>query len=93
MMARGSTTRRAGFHALVLLIGFVVGGFLTLLARRFLPAGSVKEFLTTGATVNLGPLELDFVVLRFTIGPLATDIALLSLVGVLLAYLIARSLF
>ena len=28
-------------------IGFVVGGFLTVVGRRFLPAGAVKEFLTT----------------------------------------------
>ena len=92
-MARRMRPQRAGFHALVLLIGFIVGGFLTLLARRFLPAGSVKEFLTTGATVSLGPLNVDLIVLRFAIGPIATDIALLSLVGVLVAYLIARSLF
>ena len=39
--------RRPTFHAVVLSIGFIVGGFMTLLARKFLPLGAVKEFLTT----------------------------------------------
>jgi hypothetical protein len=95
MMAppRGSSRRRPGFHALVLAIGFVVGGAMTQIARRFLPAGAVKEFLTTGVTPELGPLHIDLVILKFAIGPIALDVSLLSLVGVLIAYLIARSLF
>ncbi len=92
-MARGSSNRRPGFHALVLAIGFVVGGFMTMFARRFLPAGAVKEFLTAAVTPSLGPLRIDLVILSFSIGPVALDVSLLSLVGVLVAYLIARSLF
>ncbi len=92
-MARGTANRRPLFHAVVLAIGFVVGGFLTVAARTFLPAGAVKEFLTTGVTPSIGPLQLDLVILRMAIGPVALDVSLLSLVGVLLAYLIARSLF
>jgi hypothetical protein len=90
---RGSSKHRPGFHILVLAIGFVVGGFLTEFARRFLPAGAVKEFLTTGVTPSIGALPIDLVIIKFAIGPLALDVSLLSLLGVLLAYLIARSLF
>lgn len=89
----GSSRRRPTFHAIVLATGFIVGGFMTVVARRFLPAGAVKEFLTTGVTPSIGPLELDLVILKMALGPLALDVSLLSLVGVLLAYLIARSLF
>ena len=89
----GSSRRRPGYHAIVLAIGFVVGGFMTVAARRFLPAGAVKEFLTTGVTPSIGPLELDLVILRMALGPVVLDVSLLSLLGVLLAYLIARSLF
>lgn len=92
-MARGSARHRPAFHAIVLAIGFVVGGFMTVAARLFLPPGAVKEFLTTGVTPSIGPLELDLVILKMAIGPVALDVSLLSLVGVLLAYLIARSLF
>lgn len=85
--------RRPRYHAIVLATGFVAGGLLTQVARRFLPPGAVKEFLTTGVTPALGPLPIDLVILKFAIGPIALDVSLLSLVGVLLAYLIARSLF
>jgi hypothetical protein len=88
-----SSRHRPGFHALVLAIGFLVGGFITHLSRRFLPPGAVKEFLTTGVTPSMGPLPLDLIILKFAIGPIALDVSLLSLVGVLVAYLIARSLF
>jgi hypothetical protein len=94
MASRGGSSRhRPRFHAIVLAVGFIVGGFMTVAARRFLPAGAVKEFLTTGVTPSIGPLELDLVILRMALGPVALDVSLLSLLGVLLAYLIARSLF
>jgi hypothetical protein len=94
MATRGGSARhRPAFHAVVLAIGFVVGGFLTQFARRFLPAGAVKEFLTTGVTPSLGPLQVDLVILKFALGPIALDVSLLCIVGVLAAYLIARSLF
>ena len=85
--------RRALFHGVVLSIGFVVGGFMTLLARRFLPVGAVKEFLTSGLQPSVGPLQVDLIILKFALGPVALDVSFLSLVGVLIAYLIARSLF
>jgi len=92
-MAQGSSKHRPGFHALVLTIGFIVGGLLTQVARRFLPAGAVKEFLTSGVTPSWGSLPIDLIIIKFAIGPIALDVSLLSLLGVLIAYLIARSLF
>jgi len=92
-MAQGSSKHRPGFHALVLTIGFIVGGLLTQVARRFLPAGAVKEFLTSGVTPSWGPLPIDLIIVKSAIGPIALDVSLLSLLGVLIAYLIARSLF
>ena len=93
--SRGSSSsrQRPGFHAIVLAIGFVVGGFLNVFARKFLPVGAVKEFLTTAVTPSVGPLTIDLVMIKFAVGPIALDVSLLSLVGVLVAYLIARSLF
>ncbi|MGQ0646719.1 MAG: DUF4321 domain-containing protein [Gemmatimonadaceae bacterium] len=92
-MTKGVTRHRPLFHVLVLSAGFVVGGLITHFCRRFLPVGAVKEFLTTGVTPQLGPLNIDLVILNLTLGPIALDVSLLSLVGVLIAYLIARSLF
>jgi hypothetical protein len=93
MPPTGSSKHRPMFHVVVLAIGFVVGGFMTAASRRFLPVGAVKEFLTTGVTPSIGPLTIDLVIIRFAVGPVALDVSLLSLVGVLIAYLIARSLF
>ncbi len=93
MIKQGPTNRRPLFHGLVLAVGFIVGGFLTHFSRKFLPVGAVKEFLTTGVTPSLGPLKVDLIILNFSLGPVALDVSLLSLVGVLIAYLIARSLF
>jgi hypothetical protein len=92
-VVRGSSKHRPGFHAVVLAIGFIIGGFMTFFARKFLPAGAVKEFLTSGVTPQIGPLHIDLIIIRFALGPVALDVSLLSLVGVLVAYLIARSLF
>jgi hypothetical protein len=44
------------FHAVTLAIGFIVGGAMTQVNRRFLPAGTVKEFFTTGVTPSVGPV-------------------------------------
>ena len=93
MAPTGSSKHRPGFHLAVLAIGFITGGVLTQVFRRFLPAGTVKEFLTTGVTPSFGPVSLDLVILKFAVGPVALDVSLLSLLGVLIAYLIARSLF
>jgi hypothetical protein len=93
MPPRGSSKHRPGFHALVLAIGFVVGGAVQQLARLFFPGGAAKQFLTAGVTPSIGPLPIDLVLIKFVLGPIALDVSLLSLVGVLVAYLIARSLF
>lgn len=93
MKNTGSSRHRPLFHVIVLAVGFVVGGFMTHIARKFLVSGAVKEVLTTGVTPQLGPVHVDLIILKFALGPIALDVSLLSLVGVLIAYLIARSLF
>jgi hypothetical protein len=93
MAPRGHASKRPGFYAITLAIGFIVGGALTQAARIFLPAGAAKEFFTTGVTPSFGPVTLDLIILKFALGPVALDVSLLSLVGVLIAYLVARSLF
>lgn len=90
---RGSSKHRPGFHALVLTIGFIVGGTIQAIARQWLPAGPAKELLTGGVTPYVGPMKLDLILINLTVGPVAVDVSLLSLLGVLIAYLIARSLF
>lgn len=93
MPPRGSSKHRPTFHIFTLASGFIAGGILTQVARQFLPVSPVKEFFTTGVTPSVGPVTLDLVILKFSLGPVAMDVSLLSLLGVLIAYLIAKSLF
>ena len=85
--------RRPSYYVGVLTIGFVLGGFLSTLLRRFLPAGPAKEFFTWTVTPTVGPLHLDLVILQMTLGPVGVQVSLRGLVGIVIAYLVARSLF
>ncbi len=85
--------RRPVFYVSVLAIGFVLGGFLSALLDRFLPQGPAKEFFTWTVTPSIGPLQLNLLVMNLTLGPIALQVSLLALVGVVVAYLVARSLF
>ncbi len=88
-----SGPHRPGFYLGVLITGFLAGGFLTAFLRRWLPESAAKEFFTTTATSVFGPVSMDLLVVNFTLGPVGVHISLLSLIGVLLAYIIARALF
>lgn len=85
--------RRPAFYVGVLIIGFLIGGFLSALLQRFLPPGPAKEFFTWTVTPSVGPLHVDLLVVNMTLGPIGVQISLLGLVGVVIAYLVARSLF
>jgi len=85
--------RRPHFYLGLLSAGFVLGGFLQALLERVLPEGAPKEVLTFAVTPQIGPFSLDLLVLSFTIGPVAITVSAMAVVGVVLAYLLARSLF
>lgn len=85
--------RRPRFYLGVLTLGFVIGGFISSLADRFLPQGPAKEFFTWTVPLSLGPIHVNLLIVNLTLGPLGIQISLLALVGVVLAYLLARSLF
>ncbi len=85
--------RRPLFYILVLALGFILGGFLSALLERFLPDGPAKEFFTWTVAPSVGPLQLDLLILSLALGPVALKVSLLGLVGIVLAYLLARTLF
>lgn len=85
--------RKPGFYIGVLSMGFVLGGFVSALLERFLPEGPAKAFFTWTVAPSIGPVHIDLLVLNMTIGPVALRVSLLAIIGVILAYLLARSLF
>lgn len=88
-----SGPRRPAFYLGILIGGFLIGGFLTELFRQFLPDSVAKQVFTYTVTPTLGPVSLDLLVVNLTLGPLGVHVSILSLIGVAVAYLLARSLF
>jgi hypothetical protein len=88
-----SGPHRPRFYLGVLIVGFIVGGALTSLFRQSLPDSAARTFLTSTWTPTFGPVSMNLLVIDFTLGPVGLHVSILSLVGVLIAYLIARSLF
>jgi len=75
-------------------LGFVLGAFLSELLKKVFPEDSPAfAFFTWTVTPTIGPVHVDLLLFTATIGPLALDVSLLGLVGVVLAYMLARSIF
>ena len=85
--------RKPVFYIGVLSLGFVFGGFLSALLERFLPEGPATDFITWSVFPEVGPFHVDLLLFSATLGPVAVNVSLLGLVGVGLAYMLARSLF
>jgi hypothetical protein len=85
--------RRPLFYLAVLSSGFVLGGFLHALLGKVLPDGAPRQVLMFAVTPSVGPFSLNLLVLSVTIGPIAVTVSVMAVVGVVLAYLLARSLF
>lgn len=83
--------RRVGRLLLVVVIGLVLGALLTELAVRFMPESAAREFFTTSVAAAFGPLVLDLVAMGITLGPLVFHLNALSVVGVLVVALGART--
>jgi hypothetical protein len=85
--------RRRGISRIlwVLILGFFLGGLFTKLCEMFLPDSAARTFLTTSVSASVGPVSADLVAVGLTLGPLVLYLNVLTLVGVFLVALIARS--
>lgn len=90
-MAQGP--RRPRFYLIVLIVGFLVGGYLNAFIKAVLPDSPTKTFFTYSVAPEFGPVPVNLLVVHFTLGPVGLELSLLSLLGVVLAYLVAKSLF
>lgn len=86
-------TRRRGIVRLAwtLVLGLFLGGLLTKLSELFLPDSAARDFLTTSVHASFGPLDIDLVAVAFSLGPLTVTLNVLTLVGIGIVALIARS--
>ncbi|MDT8341532.1 MAG: hypothetical protein RQ751_08475 [Longimicrobiales bacterium] len=85
----GRRTARRVFWTVVL--GFFLGGVLTHIARNFLPDSAARSFLTTSVRASVGPVSMDLVAVAFTLGPFSVYMNVLTVVGVFIVALVARS--
>lgn len=74
-----------------LILGFFLGGVLTTVAESFLPESAARSFLTSAVSASIGPFFMDLVAVSFTLGPVLVYLNVLTLVGVFIVALIARS--
>lgn len=86
-----ATRRRMGRLLVVVLIGLLLGALLSELAIRFMPESSARTFFTTSVSAAFGPLVIDLVAVGFTLGPLVVRLDFLSVLGVLVVALAART--
>ncbi|MBV9110797.1 MAG: hypothetical protein JO306_15410 [Gemmatimonadetes bacterium] len=84
-------SRRMGRLLVVVLIGLLLGALLSELAVRFMPDSSARTFFTTSVAAAFGPLVVDLVAVGFTVGPLVIRLDFLSVLGVLVVALAART--
>ncbi len=75
-----------------LVLGLFLGGLLTHLSETFLPESAARDFLVTSVEASAGPIHLDLVAVAFTLGPIVLSLNVLTLVGIALVALVARSL-
>ncbi len=77
--------------AWTLVLGLFLGGLLTKISVTFLPDSAARDFLTTSVDASLGPLSVGLVAIAFELGPLTLSLNVLTLVGIFIVALIARS--
>ena len=85
--------RRPRFYLGVLVTGFLLGGFLNAFLKAVLPDSPTKDFFTFSVAPEFGPVPINLLVVHFTIGPVGLELSLMSLIGIALSYLVAKSLF
>ena len=73
------------------MLGFFLGGLFTRLSEMFLPDSAARTFLTTAVSASAGPFSVNLIAIAFTLGPVVVNLNVLTLVGVFLVALIARS--
>lgn len=92
MMLLDSHRPNRGRLIWTLVFGFFLGALLTKLCVMFLPESAARTFLTTSVSMSFGPLSVDLVAVAFTLGPVSVYLNVVTLAGVFLVMLIARSL-
>ncbi len=85
---RRRVTRRVVW---TLVLGIFLGGLLTKLSESFLPESAARDFLITSVAASIGPVSVDLVAVGFTLGPLVLTLNVLTLAGIAMVGMVART--
>ena len=86
------TQRRTTVRTIwTVILGFFLGGLLTRLAEAFLPESAARSFLTASVSTSVGPFSVDLIAIGFTLGPVSVYLNVLTLAGIFVVALVARS--
>ena len=91
MAVEARQTRQIQRGILVIVLGMVLGGLLTLVAELVLPMSAAREFLTTSVAMSVGPFFVDVVAVSITVGPISFAVNTLTVVGVVVSAVAIRS--
>jgi len=86
--SRRRTAVRTGW---TLVLGLFLGGVLSRLAE-LLPDSVARDFLLTWVNASVGPLSVDLIAVAFDLGPLVLTLNFMTLVGIAIVGLVARTL-
>ena len=92
--SQSTAARRRRIFAIAIPVGMIVGGELQKVGRLFLPAGAVKSFFTAGLTwQSPSAFEINFLHGMAAFGPIAIDMSLFAVLGLLLIVRMALAMF
>jgi hypothetical protein len=77
------------YYIFVLFLGAFLGTLLGELIGFVLPEGVVKQFFLKFAPIHVGPFDVNFVMLKITLG-LFVKLNVVGLIGIILAAYILR---
>lgn len=86
-----SRRRTAVRVAWTLVLGFFLGGLFSRFAEM-LPDSVARDFVLTSVNASIGPLAVDLIAVAFELGPLVLTLNFLTLVGIAIVAMVARSL-
>jgi hypothetical protein len=87
----GPRQRSTGRLAWTIVLGMILGALLSKLTTVYLPDSAARKFLTTAISGSIGPLGIDLIAFGFVVGPFSISLNVLSLMGVAMVALVARS--
>ena len=78
-------------YTMVIILGMLIGGYLSELLTYVMPDGVAKDFFLTSVVGSFGPVSIDLLIIAFTLGPFIIKVNLISVLGIFIASYLYKS--